>query len=345
MIAPTAQFSGRPRRSTTRSDPECKLLSGDATPCKRGRSSRTLHRKTDHSVIERRRREKINDRLLCLQSVVPACRRQATEHVRKKAASHCEDDAMDVRLDQEMVLEKLCIISHTVDYVMELRGQVDAYKALCECKPSIPSPTDAGFDTQASHASFAHAGQTPYSCAGENAEASRDSPLSDSMSDGAPSPASTGAECTPTALTPPRSPECKDASPAPPEDDLPYPAHVLGPPPVHTRLAVHHRGWPPAPPWPPAPHARSHAHWHYMPHTSCAHGPRTPYQSLRTAHMPPPLGHSTQMHAGAPTRAAAPRDGIWSRSPYHAEAASRSPAYPDADLGKRRRCDAARAVP
>lgn len=111
------------------------------TPAPPKRKSRVLRRKTDHSVIERRRREKINLRLIELQEMVPACREEALEVLSKKkmspATSSCtssrrgkkteeevqkmEEEAAKYReqetqrrLKEEMVLEKLCIISHTV---------------------------------------------------------------------------------------------------------------------------------------------------------------------------------------------------------------------------------------
>lgn len=111
---------------------------------KRARTSRALHRKTDHSVIERRRREKINDRLVCLQSTVPACREKAREYVQKKASGSAplEGEELEARIGADMVLEKLCIISHTVDYVMELRAKLKAYEAQCHCDPQLPSTAD-----------------------------------------------------------------------------------------------------------------------------------------------------------------------------------------------------------
>lgn len=106
---------------------------------KRTRTSRALHRKTDHSVIERRRREKINDRLICLQSTVPACREKARECIEKKSPSGtCGTDDIDARIGSDIVLEKLCIISHTVDYVMELRAKLKAYETQCHCDPKLP---------------------------------------------------------------------------------------------------------------------------------------------------------------------------------------------------------------
>ena len=45
---------------------------------------------------------------------MPACRENAREHLRKKALLDESDEAIDERIASEMVLEKLCIISHTV---------------------------------------------------------------------------------------------------------------------------------------------------------------------------------------------------------------------------------------
>lgn len=97
----------RTRRTPSRAATKHDVGSPPAPP--KRRRARPPHRKTDHSVIERRRREKINDRLLRLQSVVPACRTQARELFERKG-----QDASDTRIDSELVLEKLCIISHTV---------------------------------------------------------------------------------------------------------------------------------------------------------------------------------------------------------------------------------------
>ncbi|WFD21217.1 hypothetical protein MCAP1_003478 [Malassezia caprae] len=138
MSLPCAYASGRPRRAASaRVEPESDSES-PRTP-KRPRTSRALHRKTDHSVIERRRREKINDRLVCLQNTVPACREKARDCLLKKAsAAPMEADEISARIASDMVLEKLCIISHTVDYVMELRAKLKAYEAQCSCDPKLP---------------------------------------------------------------------------------------------------------------------------------------------------------------------------------------------------------------
>ena len=105
-MSPATTREVRPRR-TIRSAPLSSQ--SDATrSMSRGRT-RPVHRKTDHSVIERRRREKINNRLLHLQYMVPACRDQAREHFRRKM----QDDS-DQNIQETLALEKLCIISHTV---------------------------------------------------------------------------------------------------------------------------------------------------------------------------------------------------------------------------------------
>lgn len=115
------------------------------------RRSRVLKRKTDHSLIERRRRDKINGRLVALQSLVPACRAEALATLRAKpvpkalraareaklaqqqqqrqrhaaqgtdgrpankakASGEWTQEEMDEKMQNDMVLEKLCIISHT----------------------------------------------------------------------------------------------------------------------------------------------------------------------------------------------------------------------------------------
>lgn len=101
------------------------------------RKSRVLRRKTDHSVIERRRREKINERLIRLQEMVPACREEVMEMLDKKTLKRGGGAAkgkgatltdegerkaeMERKCSEEMVLEKLCIISHTVGECMHSR--------------------------------------------------------------------------------------------------------------------------------------------------------------------------------------------------------------------------------
>lgn len=112
------------------------------------RKSRPLRRKTSHSVIERRRREKINEGLIALQATVPACREELEALLLVKAQSDrrnarkCKDviaaevrQTMKEKMSDSMMLEKLCIISHTVDYVNELRRIVDAYRTHFQCEP------------------------------------------------------------------------------------------------------------------------------------------------------------------------------------------------------------------
>lgn len=128
------------------------------------RKSRVLRRKTDHSIIERRRREKINEKLVSLQNIVPACRKECQDLIERKfttplrATDDNQADSYSIstkrnakrkreeeRLDKaksemsekirtSMVLEKLCIISHTLDFVVKLQEENKALRALCDCQ-------------------------------------------------------------------------------------------------------------------------------------------------------------------------------------------------------------------
>ncbi|CBQ72634.1 conserved hypothetical protein [Sporisorium reilianum SRZ2] len=135
------------------------LLNKDGTR----RKSRVLRRKTDHSIIERRRREKINEKLVALQNIVPACRKECQDLFERKFATPLRpnDDnearqgtatkrdakrkrdeekfdkaksEMSEKIRTNMVLEKLCIISHTLDFVVKLQEENKALRALCDCQ-------------------------------------------------------------------------------------------------------------------------------------------------------------------------------------------------------------------
>ncbi|SPO27133.1 uncharacterized protein UTRI_10594_B [Ustilago trichophora] len=136
------------------------LLNKDGTR----RKSRVLRRKTDHSIIERRRREKINEKLVALQNIVPACRKECQDLIERKfitplkesednndatsnpaakrnAKRKREEDKLDKarnemseKIRTSMVLEKLCIISHTLDFVVKLQEENKALRALCDCQ-------------------------------------------------------------------------------------------------------------------------------------------------------------------------------------------------------------------
>ena len=156
------------RAATSRSSPASvsgpgveadQLLNKDGTR----RKSRVLRRKTDHSIIERRRREKINEKLVSLQNIVPACRKECQDLIERKFVTpsrESQGDAMESnpsskrsakrkreeeKLDRAknemsekikttMVLEKLCIISHTLDFVVKLQEENKALRALCGCQ-------------------------------------------------------------------------------------------------------------------------------------------------------------------------------------------------------------------
>lgn len=152
--------------STSSSTPPSHVDDGEPLLNKDGsrRKSRVLRRKTDHSIIERRRREKINEKLVALQNIVPACRKECQDLIEKKfvmplrATDDNETDKTSTaikrdakrkreaeRLDKAkdemsekvrttMVLEKLCIISHTLDFVVRLQEENKALQALCDCR-------------------------------------------------------------------------------------------------------------------------------------------------------------------------------------------------------------------
>lgn len=187
--------------------------------------ARPVHRKTEHSVIERRRREKINERLVRLQTMVPACRAKAREYLERKEATPLADEALDERLAQDLWLEKLCVISHTVDYIEELRIKLDAYAAQCECKPALPDMThDDEAHAQACHPEQPHCGRVRgrHAVVSPAAAASPDALSPDS--------------CTTTATTPELelSPRASDDSTwdAPPSPSSPADAPVPHPHPL-----------------------------------------------------------------------------------------------------------------
>ncbi|PWZ01359.1 hypothetical protein BCV70DRAFT_198787 [Testicularia cyperi] len=153
------------------------------------RKSRVLSRKTDHSVIERRRREKINEKLVFLQNLVPACLlecqdlierkydslnpsndtqdaggKQATRRgeKRKKTLEKVEKakQEMQEKVKSSMVLEKLCIISHTVDYVLELQRENQSLRELCRGQPDS-IPTASSSDRLQEHYRQAHRCASP----------------------------------------------------------------------------------------------------------------------------------------------------------------------------------------
>ncbi|PWN22357.1 hypothetical protein BCV69DRAFT_297649 [Microstroma glucosiphilum] len=152
--------------STSLSPPPAPTPTPAAAPAQR--KSRVLSRKTHHSVIERRRREKINERLIRLQCLIPACREEALDLLSTKPPKAArgkgvspETKAKEIErsLSGEMVLEKLCIISHSVDYILELQTQVAAYRKLCMCDPPVGDemqPRDHQLHVEYAHEGILH---------------------------------------------------------------------------------------------------------------------------------------------------------------------------------------------
>ncbi|KAJ1023481.1 hypothetical protein NDA16_003098 [Ustilago loliicola] len=154
-----APSSSSPFFETNPADDGEQLLNKDGTR----RKSRVLRRKTDHSIIERRRREKINEKLVALQNIVPACRKECHDLIERKFVTplrEAEDndtasivaskktakrkreeeklekakDEMTEKIQTSMVLEKLCIISHTLDFLLKFQEENRALRALCDCQ-------------------------------------------------------------------------------------------------------------------------------------------------------------------------------------------------------------------
>ncbi|EPQ32419.1 uncharacterized protein PFL1_00615 [Pseudozyma flocculosa PF-1] len=212
----------KPASSSTTSvpTPAAESTASSASPPKK---SRVLRRKTDHSVIERRRREKINEKLVQLQSVVPACRRECQDLFERRfdgaTATAAESSKRQTSTDKlakakedmqhkirtSMVLEKLCIISHTVDYVLELRAELEQLKGRCRSEHGATSPGTSPADTErllgksmADHYQEAHPPSQTQACVGE-AEVSKRR-----VARGRSASTSTASSSTPT--TPPQSP-------------------------------------------------------------------------------------------------------------------------------------------
>lgn len=270
-------------------------------PAKRSRTSRTLHRKTDHSIIERRRREKINDRLVCLQNTVPACREKAREYLQKKnAAAPMGESEMSERIASDMVLEKLCIISHTVDYVMELRAKLKAYEAQCSCDPKLPITAERDDDA---HCLAVHP---------DKAQCARGSPgTSESSEVKSEETAETSPELGKQELC--HDDECEGG--AMPRASTPTKEESKAGGPMHAHPHHHHhhhdmwcRSWRPWIPW----HARAcHMHMYYEPPMYAAPAPAPPLPPPLTSHGSPPscMPREATPWCGTPSRPPASWEG------------------------------------
>lgn len=137
---------------TTPSSPSKADASG--SPKKAVRDSK---RRATHSQIERRRREKINDRLVTLRSIVPACAQELEDRRRQKqeeddeAARIAAGGAPKTYIDaatgkpkrkrnrkkpdtkktgagggeEELGLHKLEVLTHAINYIFELKAEIE----------------------------------------------------------------------------------------------------------------------------------------------------------------------------------------------------------------------------
>lgn len=137
-----------PSRAASLIDP------AEASPPKK--AVRDSKRRATHSQIERRRREKINDRLVTLRSIVPACAQELEDRRRQKQEE--EDEAARIAAggapktyidaatgkpkrkrnrkkpdtkkkttgggdkDEELGLHKLEVLTHAINYIFELKA-------------------------------------------------------------------------------------------------------------------------------------------------------------------------------------------------------------------------------
>ncbi|KAJ1554781.1 hypothetical protein HK405_004083 [Cladochytrium tenue] len=88
---------------------------------RRTKEERDQARKVSHSAIERRRRERINDKIARLRSLVPACH---APH--GGAASGDEEGSVDVLASagapqQQQQQHKLTVLQHTIEYIEKLQ--------------------------------------------------------------------------------------------------------------------------------------------------------------------------------------------------------------------------------
>ena len=76
-------------------------------------STKDILRKVSHSVIERRRRERINDKLLQLKQLVPSC-------------ASCNN------------LHKLAVLEETIAYIHQLHSMLQNNSCVSEKSPASP---------------------------------------------------------------------------------------------------------------------------------------------------------------------------------------------------------------
>ncbi|GAA97864.1 uncharacterized protein L969DRAFT_96245 [Mixia osmundae IAM 14324] len=90
-------------------------------------------RKISHSLIERRRREKINDCLQSLAHLVPECRAQVSQHTSKarERAPKTSCARSDEPAPRAMPIEKLSVLQGTLTYIHRLHDRVRALEQRC----------------------------------------------------------------------------------------------------------------------------------------------------------------------------------------------------------------------
>ncbi|KAJ1569528.1 hypothetical protein HK405_003316, partial [Cladochytrium tenue] len=128
-VAPLASYVGlapSPPASTSPARQVVAVVPPPAPPTssssrRRTKEEREQARKVSHSAIERRRRERINDKIARLRSLVPACH---APH--GGAASGDEEGSVDVPASggapqQQQQQHKLTVLQHTIEYIEKLQ--------------------------------------------------------------------------------------------------------------------------------------------------------------------------------------------------------------------------------
>lgn len=140
------------------STPSSPSKAEDASASPPKKAVRDSKRRATHSQIERRRREKINDRLVTLRSIVPACAKELEDRRRQKQEE--EDEAARIAAggapktyidaatgkpkrkrnrkkpdtkkaaaggdkEEELGLHKLEVLTHAINYIFELKAYIE----------------------------------------------------------------------------------------------------------------------------------------------------------------------------------------------------------------------------
>lgn len=168
MAAAAAMSVKTPAKSGV---PPSNGVSAISAPSSAKKPVRDSKRRATHSQIERRRREKINDRLVTLRTIVPACAAEVED--RKRAKREEEEEARRIAAgemvgssargkrkrnrrkaaktgqedkEDELGLHKLEVLTHTIDYIYQLQDRI--YELETGSRPPSLQPKRAGLEDE-----------------------------------------------------------------------------------------------------------------------------------------------------------------------------------------------------